>query len=337
MRLFRSILITGCRFEIGQGLCRILKGAGAAEKVVGSDFTTDHPATLIFDCFELSRRPDHPEYLDSIRRIAHKHEVDLIVPMSEAEIYLFAREGHARSFEGIPVLMADPGSIRIGQDKWTTMEFLREHGIPHPWTLLVGDHDPLAVPCVIKPRQGNEGDGFLIVDDPGLVPILRRLRPLDVWQELLLPEDQEYTCGVFRSRGGEVRSVSLRRRLQGGYTSAGEVVSHPEVDDYLRRVAEALSLQGSVNVQLRLTPHGPRAFEINPRFSSTVMFRHLLGFRDFVWCLKDMKGLPLGPYRPPKRGTRFYRGPREFIVRESGRSFSSREKTIPGEVASLTP
>jgi carbamoyl-phosphate synthase large subunit len=86
------------------------------------------------------------------------------------------------------------------------------------------------------------------------------------------------------------------------------------VEHYLRQIAEALTLHGSINVQLKMTRNGPVAFEINPRFSSTVVFRHLLGFHDFIWAMKDLKGIDLGPYQTIKAGVRFYRGPREFIV-----------------------
>lgn len=313
-RLFDSVLITGCRFEIGQGLCRILKKTEAARVVIGSDFSTDHPGTLIFDHFEQTARPEHPGYFDSIRRILEAHQVDLIVPMSEAEIFLFTGEGYLDSFEGVPLLTPNKEAIRIGQDKLTTMQFFAEHGIPHPWTVIVGEQDPLEVPCVVKPRRGNEGEGFLVVEDLAMVPIIKRTRPSDIWQELLLPEEEEYTCGLFRSRAGEIRSISFRRRLQGGYTSAGEVVQNRLVGEYLLAIAEALDLQGSVNVQLKLTQAGPRAFEINPRFSSTVMFRHLLGFQDLLWTMMDMRGMELDPYEPTEGGVRFYRCPRELFV-----------------------
>lgn len=315
MHLYKSVLITGSRFEIGQGLCRILKETGTAEVVVGTDFTTDHPATLIFDEFELSTPPDHPDYFQSIRHIVTEHEIDLIVPMSEAEIYRFSGQGYRGSFEGVPLLTADANSVAVGQDKLETVEFLAESGIPHPWTGITGEQDPLDVPCVIKPRHGNEGEGFQIVDDPALVPILRRNRPDDIWQELLLPEEEEYTCGLFRSRSGEIRSIAIRRRLQGGYTCAGEVVSDEDVRGYLHQIADSLHLEGAINVQLKKTRNGPIAFEINPRFSSTVVFRHLLGFQDFIWAMKDLKGVDLEPYQAANEGVRFYRGPREYIVR----------------------
>ena len=313
-RLFGAVLITGCQFEIGQGLCRILKTTGTANTVVGSDFSTDHAAPLIFDHFEQSAHPNDAGYFTSIRQIVQKHKIDLIIPMSEAEIFLFARRGYCSSFEGTPVLTANEQAILVGQDKLATAQFLAGQGIPHPWTNTVESNDPREVPCFIKPRNGNEGKGVQLVSDPELIRVLRRTRSDHVWQERLTPEHEEYTCGLFRSVAGETRSISIRRRLQGGYTSSGQVICNNEIRMYLHRIAESLNLLGSINVQLKLTAAGPVAFEINPRFSSTVVFRHLLGFEDFIWALQDLKGIRPGPYQPAKDGIRFYRAPRELII-----------------------
>jgi carbamoyl-phosphate synthase large subunit len=46
-----------------------------------------------------------------------------------------------------------------------------------------------------------------------------------------------------------------------------------------------------MNIQLRLTDQGPRVFEINPRFSSTVLMRHRIGFSDLLWALSEAEGL----------------------------------------------
>ena len=66
-------------------------------------------------------------------------------------------------------------------------------------------------------------------------------------------------------------------------------------------IAKGLDLRGSMNIQLRLTDKGPRVFEINPRFSSTVLMRHRLGYTDVLWALDEAEGksisfpdIPLG-------------------------------------------
>jgi carbamoyl-phosphate synthase large subunit len=63
-------------------------------------------------------------------------------------------------------------------------------------------------------------------------------------------------------------------------------------------LAEALDLRGSINVQLRITTNGPRIFEINPRFSSTVLMRHQMGFCDLVWSIQDFAGHDVHLFSP---------------------------------------
>ena len=314
MRLFDAVLVTGCRFEIAQSVCRILKQSGTVGVVVGSDFHAEHPGAFVCDHVELTEAVDDPRYFDSIRRIVDAHHIDLIVPMSEAEIFRFADGGFADDFGGVPVLMADRRSLAVGRDKLSIIEFLARHRLAHPWTLLAGLHDPPQIPCIMKPRRGNESDGVLLVDDADFIPILRRTRPADIWQELLLPADAEYTCALFRSTSNAFRSLIMRRQLRGGSSVAGEVVHAPVIERYLQTIAVALDLKGAVNVQLRVTGDGPVAFELNSRFSSTVMCRHLMGFQDVIWAMTDARGLPLPPYEPVGHGTRFYRGSVEYIV-----------------------
>jgi carbamoyl-phosphate synthase large subunit len=121
-------------------------------------------------------------------------------------------------------------------------------------------------------------------------------------QELLLPADQEVTCGVFRSGEGRIAVLQLLRTLTGGFTSWAQVIDDPAVLSQCTMLAEALDLHGSINVQLRITADGPRIFEINPRFSSTVLIRHQMGFCDLVWSIQDLVGEIVQPFSP-KAGT----------------------------------
>jgi len=78
-------------------------------------------------------------------------------------------------------------------------------------------------------------------------------------------------------------------------------------------LAVKLNLIGSINVQLRMNDNLPKIFEINPRFSSTVLFRHLFGFKDLEWSIKDLFGEKLDAYIPPKVGSKFYKGFNEYV------------------------
>lgn len=58
------------------------------------------------------------------------------------------------------------------------------------------------------------------------------------------------------------------------------------------KIAEATGLVGSINVQTRKL-EGAEVyvpFEINPRISSTLLFRKKFGFDDAVWWLDVLQG-----------------------------------------------
>ena len=94
-----------------------------------------------------------------------------------------------------------------------------------------------------------------------------------------------------------------------------EVVENEKIERTLHEIATVLELRGAINVQLRFDREGPKVFEINPRFSSTVGFRHALGFRDFVWALLESRGMSVESYCPPKVGTRIFRGSYPIVLR----------------------
>jgi len=315
--LLKCVLVTGCAGDIGLSIGRLLRHAEVCEKVIGIDVHDHHPGEKFFDACEVVPRADDPAYEARLARVVQEHQPDLIVPMTEAEIGRFSARKQSSVLK-IPLLMADQKSVEVGLDKWLTAEFLREENLPFPWTVLADTCHPNALPCIWKARSGRGSKNVRIVPDQRTADFLSGSdRKGFIWQELLLPDSEEFTCGVFRSKAGDVRAVSFRRELSGGLTGKGEVAELPEISQLLEELAEKLSLVGSINVQLRLTPKGPRIFEINPRFSSTVLFRHLLGFEDVVWSIRDLLGLKIPPYVPPKAGTRFYRISQEIIQSRS--------------------
>ena len=77
---------------------------------------------------------------------------------------------------------------------------------------------------------------------------------------------------------------------------------------------DAFQLKGVLNIQLRLTSDGPVLFEINPRLSSTIVFRDKLGFTDLRWWINDITSLNKNEYKQPKAGTKFFRKTHEYIL-----------------------
>lgn len=310
-----NILISAIADDIGFGAGRILRDWKWRGGLYGIALDDSHPGSLIFDSYSVAPPADDPSYLAWIKGYFVAQEIDIFLPTSEAEISLFSAKEMTKCNE-TRILINNPRATNLALDKFECMAFLAQRGVAVPKNGLVGASDPEGYPVVLKPRFGRGGQDVREVSSR--LEFKNQALPGEVWQEYLLPDAEEYTCAVFRSGNREVRTLLLRRTLSNGSTASGEVVSNYEIEHYVKDIAQALDVEGSINVQLRLTNRGPLLFEINPRLSSTLVFRDKMGFCDLRWWLADVLGSENTPqlarFEEPVAGTRFFKGPAEYIL-----------------------
>ena len=114
-----------------------------------------------------------------------------------------------------------------------------------------------------------------------------------IFQELLIPSKKEVTCAVYRFKNKKIKVIQLMRKLKESYTSWAKVIKNQKIEKLCKKIAEEIDFFGPANFQLILTKKGPMIFEINPRFSSTVLMRNYLGFTDLLWSFQEKFGLKL--------------------------------------------
>ena len=285
----KTILITGIGGDIAQSIATILAESRPEFKLIGTDISTRHAGYLLVDEVFIMPIATSEMYLDSIRTLIKEQSVDIVIPTNEQELSVF--DPLIDELGGDRCITAGVRVLNIGLDKLKTNKFIASLGIPVPWTVLAGKNKPLKFPCIFKARSGSGSKNIFKVDSQNEVSFLVEKYPHSIFQELLEPEGQEVTCAVYRAKNGRVAVLQLLRQLTEGTTSWAKVVDNKEALKMCRKIAKEIELQGSMNIQLILTDSGPRIFEINPRFSSTVLMRHKLGFCDLLWSLDEVKGL----------------------------------------------
>ena len=285
----KSALITGIGGDIAQCVARILKERWPQCRLLGADTHLQHGGSLFVDEYVALPKAGDPTYVDKLEELLFSRQVEFLLPMTEPELGVLSELGEHIG----PARCVTAGSavIRTGIDKLATIEALKRSGLPAPWTVAVGLGEPLSYPCILKNRFGSGSRAVFVVEDPAEALCLARKYPQAVYQELLEPPDREVTCAVYRSREGRTESLLMLRKLSGGFTGWARIVEDAETSRLCEVLASNLNLRGSMNVQLRLTDCGPRVFEINPRFSSTALMRHYLGFTDVVWTFEEAMGL----------------------------------------------
>ncbi|WP_094606546.1 hypothetical protein SPSIL_056990 [Sporomusa silvacetica DSM 10669] len=236
--------------------------------------------------------PAHQEelYLTSLFNIIAKENIHAIFVASSHELAFYSHNKlDIEKKTGAKVFTNFPETLNLCNDKWLTVNFLKENNFYFPLTIRYPeDQDQLnefikdvQFPIVIKPRGGAGSQGLYIVNQyEDLHPLLENKK--DIILQQYLPDDcGEFTTGICTGANGRILSgITLKRYLQEGMTMSADSGDFTEITDYCKRVAQVLKPYGPSNFQLRLLSGKPYIFEINPRFSSSTGMRSLLGVNE---------------------------------------------------------
>ena len=297
-----NILVTAVGGDLGQSVIKCLKNSDCKDKIFGCDMETYAAGqALCHGFFTAPPVSDEVAYKDFIAKTIKENHIDYVFPMSNVEISFISSQRHF--FEKLPArfVMNPSPIIERFMDKYLTVQFFRENGIPAPQTYLAETFDgQLEFPVILKKRQGSGSQGlFKVADDEELKFFCKRHQDMIV-QQYLPGENNEYTSCIF-SDGHSHHFITFKRKLApGGYSNYVELIIDEMVDSFLLKVAEVLNFKGSINIQFRIVEGVCYPFEINPRFSSTVYFRHCFGFKDVLWSMDLMENKPI-QYGPVKK------------------------------------
>ena len=310
-----NILVTGCGGDIGQSIGKILSKSSYTKNLFGIDISDKNAAQFIYPNFSVGLPYTHPDYLKKLELFIEENNIDTIIPVAEPELRFFSRRNILNTIGKAKMITASSLALEIGFNKFKTAEFLKTENLPFPKTFLAKDLKAIeSFPVILKSKTGSGSKDIHKINTMDEFSFYTRNAVDDyVVQEFITDKNGEYTCGLFRSVKGEIRSQIFKRELTGGYSGYGEVIENYDITNLLEKLAVKLDLVGSINVQLRMTEHTPKVFEINPRFSSTVLYRHLFGFEDLIWSIEDAFGYALSDNRKYVTGRKFYKGFQEYI------------------------
>jgi carbamoyl-phosphate synthase large subunit len=310
-----NILVTGCGGDIGQSIGKILAKWKHTKNLYGIDISDKNAAQFIYPNFSVGLRFTDPEYLSRLKLFIENYFIDVIIPIAEPELRYFSEQNILDTIGSAKMITASALALEIGFDKYKTAHFLEENNLPFPKTALAKDLNKISsFPVILKSKTGSGSKDIHVINNiEEFLFYTRNGAEAYVVQEYIDNKNGEFTCCLFRSKIGEIRSIIFKRELHGGYTGYGEVVENKEITSLLEQLALKLNLEGGVNVQLRFQDNVPKVFEINPRFSSTVFYRHLFGFDDLIWSIEDKFDVEISDERQNVIGKKLYKGYEEYI------------------------
>ncbi len=288
------MVVTGMGSPLGQNIYKALKMSTLPLQIYLFDIYPFSMTLVLGEQPVICPPARHPDYLDQLIAFLNREAIDIVFFGTEVEPCIIAPHlDRLRRETPTHFILNDDEVFQIANDKLLTARFLHEAGLDSPASADAGDEaavqalvDKTGFPLIVKPRHGSAARGLT------RVKTMDTLRPLMlpgyVVQECLLPDDEEYTVGIYRCRNGFVASATtIHRHLEFGLTYKGIVISEPAIEAYAVQVVEALGAVASCNVQLRLTARGPVAFEVNPRFSSTTPIRAHFGVNEPEFAIRE--------------------------------------------------
>jgi len=268
-------------------------------KVIATDITSASPAFHKADVGLIMPTTGRIEYIPALLDVVKRHEVGLVVPLTDLDLRSLARQRERFSQLGCDVMIGSEPVVALCRDKARTNAVLSGVGLATIKTCTLSEfRSQPFYPCFIKPIRGSGGVGTGIVrNEKQLQAHVATFGDLLIVQEFV--PGQEYTIDVYRSRSGEVRCVVPRQRLsvRSGEVEKGITVKDEGLIDAAVRLAGQLGdLWGVFCCQCRrpVEPGAqPRFFEINPRFGGGVPLAIAAGADLPLYLLQDVLGEPI--------------------------------------------
>ena len=118
----RTILISAIGGDIAQGVAAIIRDSNQQYRLIGTDTNEEHAGTLFVDKFFVVPKALHPDYETSILNIIRNEEVDIVIPISEPELKVWANSD--KRDKSIHWLIVQKGVVNTCLDKLETNRYL---------------------------------------------------------------------------------------------------------------------------------------------------------------------------------------------------------------------
>jgi carbamoyl-phosphate synthase large subunit len=283
----------------------------AGATTIAADIDRLAPALYHADRMELVGRVTGAGYVPSLAALVRKHDVRLIVPLTDLDQQLLSE--HRDELAPALVLVPAPEVCRTVGDKYLAHLFFEEHGIDTPRSWLPADVPGDArYPVLVKVREGFGSRHIYRAADPDELAFFLRYTTVDSFvQEACLGD--EFSIDVFCDLDARCLNAIPRSMIQskGGESIKGESLQDPVLIAHAVRVAETVGIVGPACIQCFREPDGSHPVtDVNPRFGGAFPLPLAAGSRYPELALALARGERpeprVGDFREGVMMTRFF-------------------------------
>lgn len=287
-----KFLITGCHGDLAFSIAKIIKKNFRDSKLIGTDIEINGIGNLIFDQIYKVPLASSKKYYKIISRISKS--INLIIPSTEKEIFFFSK--NKEKFQ-TKILVNDKKILDIFSNKLKTQKFLKKNfnhfSLNLSSQLSEININKISLPFFLKKKSGSGNQNYKVIKNKFDLNELRLYKKKEwVIEEYLNKNSDEYTCSIIRIKNLEKIIIFKRKLHKLGHTIFAKQFENKEIERDLLLIAEKINLNGVINIQFKIQNNQIKIFDINPRLSSTIKMRDLLGFKDCLWWINEKLKIP---------------------------------------------
>lgn len=287
------VMVTGAGSMVGQGIIKSLNKTSLSVTIIAADISVYHAGLYRADEAVIIPRVEMEDAYQKMVSILITHNIDVVMIGSEFDLNFFAE--YKKRFEletKALIIVSSLEAVAIANDKWRTVQFLKELNLPYPLSYLASNLDEalliaeeLKYPFILKGRHGTSAKNVYMINSSEELKSLFFSVPSPMLQQMInRPNNElgsEYTCSLFKTKDKEIIGpFNSRRVLKNGSSWVTEVKAFEFLNPLLLKIANNLDFMGSINIQLMNCKDGPVPFEFNARSSGTTAIRSHFGFNE---------------------------------------------------------
>lgn len=272
------------------------------DQIWGADSSKYVPAFHYCDNAVLLPKVTESAYVDKLIDYCKKNKIDIVVPLIDPELEVLAAQRQRFFDEDIMVVISPPKTVEITFDKYLTCKFGAECGINVPVTVLSVeealksiDEGKLNWPVTVKHRKGSASMNITYCHSEKQLKTTFETCPLPMIQEFI--NGDEYGYDLFGDFEYRPISVFCKKKLKmrAGETDQAISTDDPQLIEIGLKIAQNLQIFGPIDVDVMISPDGPKLLEINPRFGGGYPCSHLAGANFPAKLIAIRKGQKLTP------------------------------------------
>ncbi len=280
-----GIVVTAAGGGVGQSIIKCLQGS--PYRVIGVDSLPDATGLYSVERGYIGEFAHSDAYIDRLLDICKKESVNVIFPGLDVELIPLAKNKNLFKQNGIEVIVSSEEIVSIADDKYKTVQFLKENDFLFPRTETEVRNN-LIFPLIVKPRYGGARSvGCVKCHDYEELHVAIKGNDNYIIQEFI--DGDEYTCGTLSWNNTCYGCIPMKRSLRSGDTYKAYAEKNYAMIQYVMEVVGKLGPYGACNVQLRLKNDMCYIFELNARCSGTTAARAIAGFNEPLWICQVLE------------------------------------------------